>query len=203
MKRHFEYVSNIEAHEINDAILLEVECSKVGGNFCDNMGVSGFPTIVLMHKGKAMKYQGGRTHGAIMQFLSDKSKWVMENLPPKIAEIAKTLAAVNPPQEKIAVATPGQEDEVEKTVAEDSNLNNEVPPVAAVVDKPVAEDSNLNNEVPPVAAVVDKTVAEDPSLNNEVPPVAAAVDKTVAEDSGSNNEVPPVAAVVSTKHEEL
>jgi len=100
MKRHFEYASNVDTDKVNNAVMLEVECSKVGGSFCDNMGVSGFPTVMLIHKGKGMKYQGGRTHGAIVQFLGDTSNWVMGDLPPKISEIAKALAMAvsDPPQ---------------------------------------------------------------------------------------------------------
>jgi hypothetical protein len=91
MKRHFEFASNIEKEKINNAVLVEVECSKTGGAFCDMMGVSGFPTIMLVHQGKAMKYTNGRTHGAIVQFLSDKSQWIMDDLPPRVEALAHTL----------------------------------------------------------------------------------------------------------------
>jgi len=85
MKKHFQYVSNMPADKTNNAVMLEVECSKVGGTFCNDMGTTGFPTVMLVFEGKAMKYTGGRTHGAMAEFLGDKSKWVMEALPAKVA----------------------------------------------------------------------------------------------------------------------
>jgi hypothetical protein len=87
MKRHFQYASNVDVATIHDSIFVEVECSKVTGKLCEKMGVTGFPTVMLIYKGKSMKYEGGRTHGSIIQFLSDKSKWIMEQLPTEIAEI--------------------------------------------------------------------------------------------------------------------
>ena len=93
MKRHFEFASNANKEVINDSVMLEVECSKTGGGLCDMMGVTGFPTIMLIHKGKSMKYTSGRTHGAIVQFLSDKSQWLLEALPPKVAALALEIAA--------------------------------------------------------------------------------------------------------------
>jgi hypothetical protein len=82
--------------------MLEVECSKVGGTFCTDMGVQGFPTIVLAYKDKYMKYGGARIHGAMIEFLGDESKWIMEDLP---ANVAKFLpVAVTQP--KIAKTEP-------------------------------------------------------------------------------------------------
>jgi hypothetical protein len=66
--------------------MIEIECSKVGGNFCIDFGVTGFPTLVLVFKGKYMKYTGGRTHGAMTEFLMDSSKWTMQDLPAKISQ---------------------------------------------------------------------------------------------------------------------
>jgi hypothetical protein len=66
--------------------MIEVECSKVGGSFCNDVGVTGFPTLVLVFKGKYMKYTGGRTHNAMIEFLSDDSKWNMQDLPAKISQ---------------------------------------------------------------------------------------------------------------------
>jgi hypothetical protein len=86
MAKHFMFVSNHAPELINDAVLLEAECSKVADkSFCTNMGVTGFPTVMLVYQGKAMKYQGSRTHAAMTTFLGDKSKWVLEDLPPKMA----------------------------------------------------------------------------------------------------------------------
>jgi thiol-disulfide isomerase/thioredoxin len=86
LKKHYQFVSNLASEAINNAILLEVECSKVPNGFCNDMDVKGYPTIVLVYKEKIMKYTGGRTHGAITEFLSDKSKWLFEDLPPNIAK---------------------------------------------------------------------------------------------------------------------
>jgi hypothetical protein len=150
MKRHFEFVSNIEAHKINDAILLEVECSKVGDRFCDNMGVTGFPTIMLLHKGKAMKYPSARTHGAMVQFLSDKSKWVMENLPPKIAEIALALE-VTPTGDDEEKET-GDDEEKETGDDDDDDDDDEDNKDEDAVDTPLTVDEK--RPLPAVAASV-------------------------------------------------
>jgi thiol-disulfide isomerase/thioredoxin len=91
VKKHFQFISNLAADTINNAAFLEVECSKVPNNFCGDMGVEGFPTIVLVYQGKVMKYAGARNQGAMAEFLGDKSKWVFEDLP---SNIAKFLPAV-------------------------------------------------------------------------------------------------------------
>jgi thiol-disulfide isomerase/thioredoxin len=86
LAKHFQFVSNLPADTINDAVLVEAECSKVPNNLCTDMGVQGFPTIVLVYQGKFMKYPGARNQGAMADFLGDKSKWVFEDLPPNIAK---------------------------------------------------------------------------------------------------------------------
>ena len=142
MKRPFEYASNVDTDNVNNAVMLEVECSKVGGNFCSDMGVSGFPTVMLVHNGKGMKYQGGRTHGAIVQFLGDTSQWVMEDLPPKIAKIAKALdvSASSPPQ---IVPTP---DAVGEASVEDDGME-EMEDKHAVKPLPVAIVDDKHEEL--------------------------------------------------------
>jgi hypothetical protein len=86
MSKHFRFVSNHPSELINDAILLEVECSKVGGTFCTDMELKGFPTVILVFKDKYMKYAGARTHTGMTEFLADKSNWVMDDLPVKISQ---------------------------------------------------------------------------------------------------------------------
>ena len=66
--------------------MLEVECSKLVGKFCTDMGLKGFPMVVLVYKGKSMAYPGARSHAAMTEFLGDESKWVLEDLPVKIAK---------------------------------------------------------------------------------------------------------------------
>jgi len=88
MKKHFQYVSNLDGAKINNAVMLEVECSKVGGTFCNDMGTTGFPTVGFMFEGKYQKYTGGRTHAAMTEFLGDKTKWEMGDLPEKLAALA-------------------------------------------------------------------------------------------------------------------
>jgi thiol-disulfide isomerase/thioredoxin len=86
MKKHFQFISNLAADSVNNATFMEIECSKVPNDFCGDMGVEGFPTIVLVYQGKVMKYAGERNQGAMSEFLRDKSKWVFEDLPPKIVK---------------------------------------------------------------------------------------------------------------------
>jgi thiol-disulfide isomerase/thioredoxin len=86
MKKHFQFISNLAADTINNAALLEVECSKVPNNFCSDMGVEGFPTIVLVYQGRVMKYTGARNQEAMAEFLGDKSNWVFKDLPLNIAK---------------------------------------------------------------------------------------------------------------------
>ncbi|KAJ1465300.1 hypothetical protein T484DRAFT_1757514 [Baffinella frigidus] len=84
MLKHFQFVSNIATDTINNAVLVEAECSKVGGTFCNDFGVTGFPTVALIYQNQWMKYPGARTHEGMTVFLGDKSKWIMEDLPLEI-----------------------------------------------------------------------------------------------------------------------
>ncbi|KAJ1470469.1 hypothetical protein T484DRAFT_1847622 [Baffinella frigidus] len=87
LKKHFMFVSNRHADDINNALLVEAECSKLlEPSLCTDLGVTGFPTMILLYQGKYMKYTNGRSHAAITKFLSDKSAWVFEDLPPSIAK---------------------------------------------------------------------------------------------------------------------
>jgi hypothetical protein len=88
-------VSNVATDQVNNAFIVEAECSKVGGNFCTDMEVTGFPTLVLVFKGKYMKYTGGRTHGAMTEFLADDSKWNMQDLPAKISQFLPAPVAAS------------------------------------------------------------------------------------------------------------
>jgi hypothetical protein len=110
MAKHFKFVSNIATDKINNAVMLEVECSKVGGGFCGDMDVKGFPTVVLVYKNQMMKYPGARLHPAMTEFLGDKSKWVMEDLPTKIPKFVPVAAIadadVMSTEEDIAVTKP-------------------------------------------------------------------------------------------------
>jgi len=99
MAKSFRFVSNHPTELINNAVMLEVECSKVGGTFCADMEMKGFPTVVLVFKDKYMKYPGARTHTAMIEFLGDKSKWIMEDLPTKMSpflpKTAGSAAVIN------------------------------------------------------------------------------------------------------------
>ncbi|KAJ1469269.1 hypothetical protein T484DRAFT_1754563 [Baffinella frigidus] len=87
LKKHFMFLSNRHAGEINNALLVEAECSKLlEPSLCKDLGVTGFPSMMLLYQGKYIKYTSGRSHADITKFLSDKSAWVFEDLPPKIAE---------------------------------------------------------------------------------------------------------------------
>jgi hypothetical protein len=86
MKKPFQFISNHPLELINNAVMLEVECSKLVGSFCTDMGVTGFPTVVLVYKGKLMAYPGARSHAAMTEFLGNESNWLLEDLPIKIAK---------------------------------------------------------------------------------------------------------------------
>ena len=142
MDRHFKHVSNHAAEKINNAVMLEAECSKTDGNFCTEMGVKGFPTVVLIFKDKWMKYPSGRTHSAITEFLEDSSKWQFEDLPANIAAFLPVTATDTP------TITQGKLSEVIPGIIGDTG---EIPdPVVADIPTPVAEDvaTPLSEDIP-------------------------------------------------------
>ncbi len=95
MSKHFRFVSNHPSELTSNAAFLEVECSKVGGTFCSDMDLKGFPTVVLLYKDKYMKYAGARTHAGMTEFLGDPSKWVMDDLPSKISAFLPKVAIMS------------------------------------------------------------------------------------------------------------
>jgi hypothetical protein len=95
MAKSFRFISTHAAELINNAVMLEVECSKVGGTFCTDMEMKGFPSVVLIFKDKYMKYTGSRTHTAMAEFLGDQSRWVFEDLPTKMSTFIPKTAVVD------------------------------------------------------------------------------------------------------------
>jgi thiol-disulfide isomerase/thioredoxin len=92
MARDFKLVSNRPVAEINNVVLVEAECSKLADGFCGDLGVTGFPTVVLIFNGKWMKYSGARKHVGMVEFLGDKSKWNMDDLPAELAKYVPVSA---------------------------------------------------------------------------------------------------------------
>jgi hypothetical protein len=138
MDRHFKFVSNLPVEKINNAVMLEAECSKTGGGFCNEMGVKGFPTIVLMFKNKWMKYPGGRTHSDMTEFLGDDSKWIFEDLPGNIANFLPVATADTPTliQGKISevvIDSVGDVGEIPVPIAEEDAQDIALPPMEDVL----------------------------------------------------------------------
>lgn len=72
MKKHFQAASN----QVTDVYFVEAECSAVNG-FCNDFGVTGFPTVKFIAEGgaKMATYGGARTLGGMKEFLTNPENW--------------------------------------------------------------------------------------------------------------------------------